>query len=572
MTRRWSALRVAVALLGTALVTIAGVQVAVPATAAPVAAGPVPAAFDDLHVPIVGSGSSWSGNMIAQWVSNVRGNYNWTVNYSSQGSTVGRNEFANGVTQFGGTDIPYAIADSNEIESLPNRAFAYMPIVAGGTALMYNLVIAGNRVTNLRLSGDSIAKIFTGEITQWNDPQIAAENPALSLPAIPVIPVVRSDGAGETAQFSLWMRQEHTAVWDAYCGKVGRPYVNGHCGVTSNYPTVPGSRFIAQSGANGVASYTASKEAVGAITIVQYSYALNLKFPVAKMLNAAGYYTEPTAQNVAVALLQAQINYDESSINYLTQDLSGVYVASDPRVYPLSSYSYVILPVAPTDGSQPVGLTKDQAVTLADFSAYFLCEGQQIADISGYSPLPINLVSAGQRQIQKIPGGNPIIKGTTDCNNPTFDPTDTSPQSNKLARTAPYPPECDKAGPQQCLTGTGGAQDVATAASGGNATNPGADAANAADASAVDAATSAGSAAAAGGSVVVDAAPVVLSALPQTLPPATIGVLAPLTLAAAGAGLILAAVLPPVLGRRRRATVLVTPTRGSPRSPRGGTR
>ncbi len=88
--------------------------------------------------------------------------------------------FANGVTQFG-TDIPYAIADSSEIESLPNRAFAYMPIVAGGTALMYNLTIAGKRVTNLRLSGDSVAKIFTGDITQWNDPQIAAENPVLSL-------------------------------------------------------------------------------------------------------------------------------------------------------------------------------------------------------------------------------------------------------------------------------------------------------------------------------------------------------------------------------------------------------
>ncbi|MFX6218289.1 hypothetical protein ABTF55_21050, partial [Acinetobacter baumannii] len=83
----------------------------------------------------------------------------------------------------------------------------------------------------------------------------------LALPATPIVPVVRSDGSGTSAQFSLWMRQEQPAVWDAYCGKVGRPFVNGHCGVTSNYPTVPGSGFVARSGANGVAGYVAQGHA-----------------------------------------------------------------------------------------------------------------------------------------------------------------------------------------------------------------------------------------------------------------------------------------------------------------------
>ncbi|MFT2526035.1 substrate-binding domain-containing protein, partial [Escherichia coli] len=85
----------------------------------------------------------------------------------------------------------------------------------------------------------------TGAITVWNDPAVQADNPQLALPATPIVPVVRSDGSGTSAQFSLWMRQEQPAVWDAYCGKVGRPFVNGHCGVTSNYPTVPGSGFVA---------------------------------------------------------------------------------------------------------------------------------------------------------------------------------------------------------------------------------------------------------------------------------------------------------------------------------------
>ena len=71
-----------------------------------------------------------------------------------------------------------------------------MPITAGGTVFMYNLMINGQRVTNLRLSGQNIAKIFTGAITNWSNPAIAADNPGLHLPNEPIVPVVRSDGAG----------------------------------------------------------------------------------------------------------------------------------------------------------------------------------------------------------------------------------------------------------------------------------------------------------------------------------------------------------------------------------------
>ncbi|MDR1119060.1 MAG: phosphate ABC transporter substrate-binding protein PstS, partial [Bifidobacteriaceae bacterium] len=360
-----------------------GLMVTGPLTLGPgVPAAPAQAA-GRVHAPITGSGSTWSANALQQWIRNVWANYQWKINYSESGSTQGRNDFANGTADFGVSEIPYAIANSNEGDPRPNRQFAYMPIVAGGTAFMYNLQIGGRRVTNLRLSGDVLAKIFTGVITRWDDASIKADNPALALPGIPIVPVVRSDGSGATAQVSIWLRQEHTAVWDAYCGKVGRPLVNGHCGVTSNYPVAAGSGFVSRSGSNGVAGYVAQSHAVGAITFVEYSYALNAGFPVAKVLNRAGYYSEPTASNVAVALLAAQINQDASSPDYLTQDLRGVYTNSDQRAYPLSSYSYIILPTA-----QGQGFTEDKGLTLADFGAYFLCEGQQQAETLGYSPLP----------------------------------------------------------------------------------------------------------------------------------------------------------------------------------------
>jgi len=400
------------------------------------------------YVPISGAGSTWSQNALDQWRANVK-QYGMTVNYNGTGSSDGRNQFRNGTVDFAVSEIPYGVKDSGVVDPPPSRKYAYMPIVAGGTSFMYNLTIGGRRVTNLRLSGDTLTKIFTGAVRTWNDPAIKADNPALAalLPARRVVPVVRSDGSGTTAQFTAWMADQHADLWNAYCGRAGR---DTPCGTTSNYPLVPGSGFVAQSGSNGVSGYVAQRGNVGTITYVEYSYAVyTTGFPVAKILNQAGYYTEPTANNVAVALTRAQINEDSSSPQYLTQILKGVYEYKDPRTYPLSSYSYMIVPTAPESN-----FNEQKGKTLGAFAYYFLCQGQQHVDDLGYSPLPINLVKAGLEQIRRVPGvavENTDIRG---CHNPTF----STDGSNTLARTAPYPQSCDKAGPTQCATGTGGSK------------------------------------------------------------------------------------------------------------------
>lgn len=414
---------------------------------------PSATAVGTVHQTISGSGSTWSSNALQQWIRNVSANYQWTVNFDAGGSSAGRQQFSQGTVDFAVSEIPYQLSGSDSPDPRPARQFVYIPIVAGGTAFMYNLVIAGQRVTNLRLSGETLAKIFTGVITKWNDPAILADNPKLALPAITIVPVVRSDGSGTTAQLTSWMRSQYPGVWQDYCARAGR----ANCGITSNFPVIAGSAFVAQSGSDGVAGFVKQDQSVGAITYVEESYALNARFPVAKMLNAAGYYTEPTASNVAVSLLAAVINSDPNSPDYLTANLSGVYGNGDPRTYPLSSYSYMIAPTALE--SQ---FTEDKGLTLADFAAYFLCEGQQQAEVLGYSPLPVNLASAGLEQVQRIPGGDPYVKNVGGCNNPTFSPDGT----NKLANEAPQPAACDKKGPDQCLTGTGGAQQQTPDSSG----------------------------------------------------------------------------------------------------------
>ncbi|WP_433385976.1 phosphate ABC transporter substrate-binding protein PstS [Actinoplanes sp. CA-142083] len=397
------------------------------------------------YVPVNGAGSTWSENAIRQWASNVQ-QYGMRIDYAGTGSTDGRNQFASGLTDFGVSEIPYGKDDNAAAEARPKFPFAYMPIVAGGTAFMYNLKIGANKVTNLRLSGDTLAKIFTNVITVWNDPAIKQDNPGLALPARKIVPVVRSDGSGTTAQFTTWLSNQYPSIWNAYCAKAGR---KTPCGITSIYPTIPGSATTAQSGSQSVAGYVAQDAGLGAITYVEYSYALYAHFPVAKIRNKSDYYIEPTAQSVAVALLAAKINTNKSSPDYLTQDLRGVYAYGDPRTYPLSSYSYMLLPV----DQENTRFKKAKGKTLGDFSYYFLCEGQQQADKLGYSPLPINLVQAGLDQVRRIPGVDAQNVNIKKCNNPTFSTDGT----NTLAKKAPQPKACDKVGPTQCTTGTAGA-------------------------------------------------------------------------------------------------------------------
>ncbi|MGW1539958.1 phosphate ABC transporter substrate-binding protein PstS [Streptomyces sp. NPDC002309] len=414
-------------------------------------------AFAASYVPISGAGSTWSQNALDQWRANVK-QYGMTVNYNGTGSSDGRNQFRNGTVDYAVSEIPYGIKDSGVVDPPPSRKYAYMPIVAGGTSFMYNLTIGNKRVTNLRLSGEVVAKMFTGVIKTWNDPAIKADNPALAaaLPARKVVPVVRSDGSGTTAQFTTWLSKQHTGLWDAYCGRAGR---GTPCGATSNYPLVPGGGFVAQSGSNGVSGYVAQAGNVGTITYVEYSYAVyTTGFPVAKVLNKAGYYVEPTATNVAVGLTKAQIEENASSPAYLTQKLDGVYNDTDRRTYPLSSYSYMIVPT-----KLESNFNNQKGKALGAFAYYFLCQGQQRVDNLGYSPLPINLVEAGLRQVRKIPGVDVESVDIKDCRNPTF----SSDGTNTLVKSAPYPPACDKQGASQCSTGTGGSKTPTDVAGGG---------------------------------------------------------------------------------------------------------
>jgi phosphate transport system substrate-binding protein len=402
---------------------------------------------------ITGEGSSWSANAVDSLRINLR-TLGLTVDYNPSGSSAGRKNFLNGTVDFAVSDVPFQFSpeDGSAPENPAAGSYAYIPATAGGTAFMYNLTIDRQPVTNLRLSSENVAKIFTGSITNWNHPAIAADNPGLRLPDLLIVPVVRSDGAGSTAQFTRWMLSEHTDIWNGYCQRSGRAPA---CGSTSFYPTVQG--MIAQSGDIGVAGYVSQGFAEGSIGYVNYSYATNVKFPAAKVLNKAGFYTEPTPSNVAVSLSSVPINTDPSDpATYLTPQLDAVYDGVDPRNYELSSYSYFIVPTA-VSGQ----VTEAKGTTLAVMMQSSLCDAQQQAAALGYAPLPISLVQAGFDQIGRIPGAAAanLNLNLASCANPTI----AADGSSRLAELAPMPAPCDAFGVLQCSTGTGGARDIPTA-------------------------------------------------------------------------------------------------------------
>ncbi|GAA4624722.1 phosphate ABC transporter substrate-binding protein PstS [Actinoallomurus vinaceus] len=405
--------------------------------------------------PINGSGSTWSANAIERWISNVK-SYGLVVNYSSIGSSAGRAQFKSGVTDFGVSEIPFGVTPG---ENPPTRSYAYMPVVAGGTSFHYHIEVGGRKFTNLKLSGETIAKIFTGKITNWNDPAITHDN-GTALPSKKIIPVVRSDGSGTSAQFTLWMANQYASIWNPFCQR----YLGGQfCGFTSNYPQFPGAKALA--GSDGLSNFIHASYGDGAIGYVEYSYALEKGDPVAKVLNHGGYYVLPTASNVAVALTQARINSD------LTQNLGGVYTYSDPRAYPLSSYSYFLLPVGSNSG-----ISTGKGNTLSRFGGYFLCQGQSYVSNIGYSPLTKNLVEAGFTQIRRIPGADVSNINLATCGNPTM-----QNGHNVLLEHAPCPPPEDGTPGAHCggqaarpnQPGTGGGGGAGSGAGGGTGAGAG---------------------------------------------------------------------------------------------------
>lgn len=269
-------------------------------------------------------------------------------NYASVGSGGGQQQLLKQTVDFGATDAPMTDA---AMAKAPGKIL-HFPVVAGGVAVMYNL--PGN--PKLKLDGPTLAGIYLGRITKWNDPAIAALNPGVRLPALPIIVVHRSEGSGTTYIFTDYL-SVISPVWAKSVGK----------NVSVRWPVGLGGK-----GSEGVAGQV--KQLSGAIGYGELAYADQNKIPYADIKNAAGNFISPAPASVSAALATAHIPPDFR--------FSMVNPPGD-QAYPIAGASWIVVyqkQPNPAHGRKLVGFLK-WAVTA----------GQKLSAQLDYAPLPDNV-------------------------------------------------------------------------------------------------------------------------------------------------------------------------------------
>ncbi|HZR50947.1 MAG TPA: phosphate ABC transporter substrate-binding protein PstS [Streptosporangiaceae bacterium] len=285
-----------------------------------------------------------------------------TVNYNSVGSGTGRSNLAAGTVNFAGSDSPIPAKEASEFAG---KTVLYFPVVIGPITLSYNL----SGVSNLKLDPTVIAKIFQGDITKWNDPAIAADNPGVNLPSTAITTAVRSDSSGTTQNFSLFLQTAVPSVWKL--------------GSSSTIKWPASARAGAQN--TGVASII--KSTSGAIGYVDYSTAKASGLTYASIKNSAGNYVAPSPSGASVSAAGVNVKPD------LT--FAAVW-GSGAQAYPITYQSWVLVYATQPNASD--------ASMLQAYLTYLLGDGQQLLSNLGYAPLPSNIDTMAKAQISKITG------------------------------------------------------------------------------------------------------------------------------------------------------------------------
>jgi phosphate transport system substrate-binding protein len=261
---------------------------------------------------IVGAGSSFVSPLVAAWTPAIGGAFGYTVQYSPVGSGAGIAAITNRQVDFGASDAPLT----------PDQATAckgcvQIPWALSATSIAYN--VPGAPV-HVRLSGQVLADIFLGNITNWNDQAITALNPGSNMPNLKITPVYRSDGSGTTYNFTDFL----SGLSGTWKSKVGNA-------TTVQFPAGIGARGSA--GVAGVVSRTA-----GAITYVDVAFAINNHLHFAAVKNAAGKFLFPSLRRISAAaagVTKVPANNELHIVNP---------AKSNALAYPISTYTYVIVP------------------------------------------------------------------------------------------------------------------------------------------------------------------------------------------------------------------------------------
>jgi phosphate transport system substrate-binding protein len=297
-----------------------------------------------------------------------------SLNYGSIGSGGGISQFTAKTVDFGASD---AFMTDAQIAKTGQDVFN-LPVIHWAVAITYNIP---DFTSPLQFSADTLAGIYLGTITKWNDPAIAKDNPGVTLPDLGITVVHRSDGSGTTANFTNFLAGV-SADWKSQVG----------AGTSVSWPTGVGGK-----GSEGVTAVV--KNTPGTVGYVELSYALQNKMPVVAIQNAAGKYVTPTLASTTAAVA-AMVKTAPADLRFLIVNPP----ASAADAYPIGASTWVLL------YKNYPGDKADEITAMVDFLWWTIHDGQQYAAQLDYSAMAPNLVQKAEGVLKAITiDGKPVL-------------------------------------------------------------------------------------------------------------------------------------------------------------------
>jgi phosphate transport system substrate-binding protein len=322
----------------------------------------------NVSATVNGAGSTLAAPIYLQWANTLK-NKGLTINYNAVGSGAGQTQLASATVGFAGSDPALKPAD---IKTMKGPVVQF-PVAAGAITVSYNL--QGVK-TGLKLDGPTIADIFSGKITKWDDSAIKALNPGMSLPSTSITVIHRSDSSGTTDGFTKYL-SDVSPSWKSSIG----------AGKDVKWPVGTGAAKN-----SGVAA--AVKQTSGAVGYVEQAYAIENGFTYASVKNSAGTYVEPTIPNTSNAFLGVKVPPD-----------LGISTINSPNAgaYPIVSQTFID---AYKDPCKDGGLSSTTAKGLFEWLSYALGAGQSTLGAGSnqlpYAPLPSSLLGKDQTQLKSM--------------------------------------------------------------------------------------------------------------------------------------------------------------------------
>jgi len=311
---------------------------------------------------LTGAGATFPYPIYSKWFSEYSAAHPGVeVNYQSIGSGGGIAQVTKGLVDFGASDMPMtdqALAGSQV-------KLMHIPTVMGAVVPVYN--VPG--VTDLNFSPDVLADIYLNKITTWADPRIAKDNPGVKLPDQKIIVVHRSDGSGTSFIFTDYLSKV-SKEWNDGPGK----------GTALNWPTGVGGK-----GNEGVAGLV--RQLPGAIGYVELIYALQNKIAFGSIKNASGKWVKGSIAGVTAAA---------ASVKNMPADFRvSITNAPGETAYPISSFTYLLIPTHPTDAAKEK--------VLKDMLSWIIKSGESEASGLSYAPLPESVASKALSAVYSLP-------------------------------------------------------------------------------------------------------------------------------------------------------------------------